>query len=449
MASLVPKRYIAHLALLLLAFSGVHCQDFDVCFTYIGLDSSWEDSYYGVHPYAELYVNDVLQDTTAYPSSSWGSRTVTYDSSAYCVELNEGDEYKVTLWESNTGLDDEICSYTDTINAADDTGLNTHWCNDDNSNSNYCYWQVTAITEETTESTETEVDATEVTIDGVEYIGSTVGTVSIGGSVSEASCRESCAASSSCNYLSLTGTGYSTACKMFNSYDSVEANDQAISVSYVCEVAEPDWLEDDYCDTAGEYNTQDCGWDGGACCVENTNGAWTDDDCLDPLNQDTPSEETPSEPTAQPTPEPTTAGSDDDMDLSLCEFILDNVGDINYYQIGDGNCDTSGSSLLTLTFTLNGNGGSTEINDATCNWDGGDCCMATNNDLSTNDNCLNPLYATESTPSPTTPSTPSPTTGGYQSSGQNSNQNSNQNSGANSNTLIGVVLVATAATMFH
>ncbi len=35
-----------------------------------------------------------------------------------------------------------------------------------------------------------------------------------------------------------------------------------------CEVAHPEYLGDDYCDNRGNYNTKQCGWDLGDCCMD-------------------------------------------------------------------------------------------------------------------------------------------------------------------------------------
>eukprot|EP01083_Nonionella_stella_P256887 879898_1 len=60
------------------------------------------------------------------------------------------------------------------------------------------------------------------------------------------------------------------------------------------------------------------------------------------------------------------------------------------YYIGDGRCDGAG-------------GASGNFNTQSCGWDGGDCCMATNSQLTDDDECLDPQY--QDTTTTTTPTT--------------------------------------------
>ena len=92
------------------------------------------------------------------------------------------------------------------------------------------------------------------------------------------------------------------------------------------------WKSDTYCDD--QNNTEECGWDGGDCCGDNTNTDWnqycSDCQCLDPngaLRTDPPSP-------------PAAAGGADQC---------------NPQWIGDGYCDDENNTLG-------------------CGWDGGDCC---------------------------------------------------------------------------
>ena len=104
-----------------------------------------------------------------------------------------------------------------------------------------------------------------------------------------------------------------------------------------------------------------------------------------------------------PTPYPTVA--EEQADPVLCSFILNHYG--KEWYLGDGACDYGS----TYTYTYNGYGGTTTINDALCGYDSGDCCMATNNNLNTDENCKDPLYTTTTTSSTSTSSTTkSPTT---------------------------------------
>lgn len=99
-----------------------------------------------------------------------------------------------------------------------------------------------------------------------------------------------------------------------------------------------DYLNDGNCDTWSSYNTADCGWDGGDCCMATNPSLSDDSDCLDPLYNPYPN----------------------------CDVPWRS-------NIGDGDCDTYSN-----------------YNTENCDWDGGDCCMATNPGLFDDDECLDP-----------------------------------------------------------
>eukprot|EP01041_Mallomonas_annulata_P005710 gene5710-11522_t len=121
-----------------------------------------------------------------------------------------------------------------------------------------------------------------------------------------------------------------------------------------CNVANPSYIGDTYCDYNGGYNTAECNWDGGDCCQQTCGGSGGCGTttyqyyCLDPLYSG--------------------------QTGSSCS-----VADSSW--VGDHYCDYSGG-----------------YNTAECNWDGGDCCAQTCGGYSTCGtveypyNCLDPLY---------------------------------------------------------
>eukprot|EP01084_Bolivina_argentea_P048627 89550_1 len=137
MSSLSRVFYLA--VALLLASSVVFGYDYKACLNRIKLDASWYDSVYGVNPFAELYINNIFQLTTTWQSSL----EAVYLDNEYCVELNEGDAYKVELWESNYVNDDFVCSSMDTINDIH-LGLNQQYCTDIGNSINYMDFYVKA-----------------------------------------------------------------------------------------------------------------------------------------------------------------------------------------------------------------------------------------------------------------------------------------------------------------
>ena len=123
-------------------------------------------------------------------------------------------------------------------------------------------------------------------------------------------CEDSCVSSAS-----YTCGNYTFACR-----------DPAYST---CSVAGSDYLNDGYCDSVGDYNTDVCGWDGGDCCASTCTDSvdYNCGDfgftCLDPNATSTASD---------------------------CTVGFDSW-------LADGYCDSVGS-----------------YNTEVCNWDGGDCC---------------------------------------------------------------------------
>eukprot|EP01041_Mallomonas_annulata_P004001 gene4001-7971_t len=65
------------------------------------------------------------------------------------------------------------------------------------------------------------------------------------------------------------------------------------SSEFSCNVAQPSWIGDHYCDSTGGYNTAACNWDGGDCCSQTCDGTIYNECntltfpriCLNPLYQ--------------------------------------------------------------------------------------------------------------------------------------------------------------------
>eukprot|EP01084_Bolivina_argentea_P137864 242810_1 len=386
------------LNVILIVFSVVQSYDFTVCLTRIELDSYWYSDTYGVDPYAIVYVDDVEQSTTQYESGL----EVNYGSSEYCVQLNENSEYKVQLLESEYGPDYYICWKKDSITAAADVGLNQNSCTDSYGYNNFMDFYVYQNTQPTPEPTNI------VSIDNVEYKGTAM---NFQYNQMLSSCEAACESDNNCNYLSYGKIDGNTnnMCRMYTTYDNAIKNENAVSVSYMCTVENLDSLGSGTCTGATGYNVEDCGWDGGDCCMATNSKVLNNDNCLDPLNQYIPPTYTTTR-TATTTTEFANTNTITN-DLTLCKFILDNVGDnINFGNIGDYICDTDLHGFQTYSYYYNGFGGSTTLNDETCDWDGGDCCMATNPSLSTNEYCLDPRYSDIATTTSTTTTSSTTTT---------------------------------------
>jgi len=178
-----------------------------------------------------------------------------------------------------------------------------------------------------------------------------------------------------------TNGDYTCGVAGYNCLDpSVESQD--------CNVPNPSWIGDGYCDAA-PYNTEACGWDGGDCCeCTCTDGAYTCGyvgyNCLDP-NAGVP---------------PNCDGPIQSCELAdfagLCSAIAPDMVPACIYMaavesqdcdvpypdyIGDGYCD-----------------GAAPYNTAACNWDGGDCCPGTCTDGAytcgyVGYNCLDPTQS--------------------------------------------------------
>lgn len=105
-----------------------------------------------------------------------------------------------------------------------------------------------------------------------------------------------------------------------------------------CEVNSYFWIGDGYCDKTGNYNTEDCGWDGGDCCEDNcqdgvnacgVNGyeCFSSSPTLSPTSAPTYFGET-RHPTRSPTPSPTYADEPTlENDLEWYEEIWENIKD--------------------------------------------------------------------------------------------------------------------------
>ena len=77
--------------------------------------------------------------------------------------------------------------------------------------------------------------------------------------------------------------------------------DTAFSGLEGCGVAYPNWLGDGYCDTGSNYNTADCGWDGGDCCVSTCQEPEDSSYDCGQNNYDCKAQEPTQEPTYEPT----------------------------------------------------------------------------------------------------------------------------------------------------
>eukprot|EP01084_Bolivina_argentea_P048628 89554_1 len=209
MSSLSRVFYLA--VALLLASSVVFGYDYKACLNRIKLDASWYDSVYGVNPFAELYINNIFQLTTTWQSSL----EAVYLDNEYCVELNEGDAYKVELWESNYVNDDFVCSSMDTINDIH-LGLNQQYCTDIGNSINYMDFYVKA----------------QKSVDNLELVGTSID-FEFDGTLT--SCKTKCETNSNCNYLSYGQISGNTAnmCRIYDSFDSQIYNANAVSISYV------------------------------------------------------------------------------------------------------------------------------------------------------------------------------------------------------------------------
>ena len=107
----------------------------------------------------------------------------------------------------------------------------------------------------------------------------------------------------------------------------------------ICDVGSLSRLGDGYCDDAGNYNTNVCGWDGGDCCADTCgqNGNTTYD-CVEFADSQVCRDETSS-------------------NFRAVECIVASES-----FLGDGFCDGFGYG---------------NYNTNACNWDDGDCCAST------------------------------------------------------------------------
>eukprot|EP01084_Bolivina_argentea_P199153 340835_1 len=133
MSSLVPMHCIAYLAVLLVLFLAADCYDLVVCLTRIKLDSYWDDDFYGVDPYAIIWVGSEAKLTT----ESQSAREVSYGDSDWCVGLDSGEYYGVQLWESNYGDHDTICIGQSLVMFEYDSGSHSESCTDAHGYTNY------------------------------------------------------------------------------------------------------------------------------------------------------------------------------------------------------------------------------------------------------------------------------------------------------------------------
>jgi len=137
-----------------------------------------------------------------------------------------------------------------------------------------------------------------------------------------------------------------------------EAND--LSEECLAIISNPTFIGDGYCDLVGNYNTQECNYDGGDCCPQT---------CVDATYTCKPHQMDCRD------PEP-----GNNIDLKLVYGVSDEclMNITNIFWLGDGYCDRTG-------------GYNTEL----CNYDGGDCCSETCKDgtykcKSKNMDCIDP-----------------------------------------------------------
>jgi hypothetical protein len=122
-----------------------------------------------------------------------------------------------------------------------------------------------------------------------------------------------------------------------------------------CDVPNPDWLGDGYCNIEGDYNTAECQYDGGDCC-ENTCISTDDYKCGD-------SEYQCKDPEACVEPKNTLGDGVCNPENNNLKCAWDHGDCCNVQNpdwLGDGYCDTWG-----------------DYNTLQCLWDGGDCCENT------------------------------------------------------------------------
>lgn len=145
-----------------------------------------------------------------------------------------------------------------------------------------------------------------------------------------------------------------------------------VVIPNACSVANPQYLGDGWCDNTGNYNTANCAWDKGDCCIQSCKSSTTFDCtlntkyCVDPAYAGLPIASptlVPSKsaaPSRRPSPLPTRRGPTVKPQIGVTNRPTKaplpdcNVAKPTY--VGDGWCDNSA------------------YNKAGCNWDGGDCC---------------------------------------------------------------------------